>query len=87
MNMRRSMQMQNLKNYEIYNRNTIDISSRAPTYPLDIINIKMSVQRKLFDPVREIPLKTGNNFPTRTLHQHNVMTTNISKNQYPILFR
>lgn len=36
-------------------------------YPLDIVYIKMSIQGKLLNSVREIPFKTSNNFPTRTL--------------------
>lgn len=36
-------------------------------YPLDIVYVKVSVDRKLLDPVRKISFKTGNNFPTITL--------------------
>jgi hypothetical protein len=36
-------------------------------YPLDIVYVKVSVNRKLLDPVRKISFKTGNHFPTITL--------------------
>lgn len=36
-------------------------------YPLDIAYVKVSVNRKLFDPVRKISFKTSNNFPTIAL--------------------
>lgn len=42
-------------------------NSREKVYPLDIVYVKVSVDRKLLDSVRKIPFKTSNNFPTITL--------------------
>lgn len=39
-------------------------------YPLDIVYVKVFVNRKLFDPVRKISFKTGNYFPTITLQEN-----------------
>ena len=41
------------------------------TYPLDIVHVKMFVQRKLLDSVREASLKTTNNFPSISLDKNN----------------
>lgn len=40
------------------------------TCPLDIVYVKVSVNRKLLDSVRKTPFKTGNNFPTITLQRN-----------------
>ena len=45
-------------------------NSREKVYPLDIVYVKVSVDRKLLDSVRKIPFKTGNNFPTITLQRN-----------------
>ena len=50
-------------------------NSREKIYPLDIVYVKVSVDRKLLDSVRKVPFKTSNNFPTITL-QRNKMENN-----------
>jgi len=42
-------------------------NSRKKIYPLDIVYVKVPVNRKLLDSIRKVPFKTGNNFPTITL--------------------
>lgn len=39
------------------------------SYPLDIVYIKVSVNRKLLDPIGKISFKTGYHFPTITLRK------------------
>lgn len=55
-------------------------------YPLDIVYVKVFVNRKLLDPVRKISFKTGNYFPTITLQGNRERKLDQQKNSILVLY-